>query len=147
MRHFSRDSLTRTFTGLLHVILTFLSLPCRQLSTKIVCNAANITSQPANVAARTEEPAFRASIDFQALKSNLSVHVQNARDRNSDADPEKVVQLYDRWTQMLMEVERLRSERNANAKAMKVCVLLCINLCTTVYCVKCTPPCFWCYTW
>ncbi|CAK0784047.1 hypothetical protein CVIRNUC_007250 [Coccomyxa viridis] len=93
--------------------------PVRQLSAKIVCNAANITSQPASIAARTEEPTFRASIDFQALKSNLSVHVQNVRDRNSDADPEKVVQLYDRWTQMLMEVERLRSERNANAKAMK----------------------------
>ena len=29
---------------------------------------------------------------------------------------------------MLMEVERLRSERNANAKAMKVWFLLCTDL-------------------
>ena len=47
--------------------------------------------------------------------------MQNAKDRNSSAKPEKVVQLYDQWVQLLGEVERLRAERNANAKSMKVC--------------------------
>ena len=42
------------------------------------------------------------------------------KDRNSDARPEKVVQLYDEWSHLLLEVERLRAERNANAKSMKV---------------------------
>ncbi len=67
-----------------------------------------------------ERPSFRAHIDFQALKADLPRHIQNAKDRNSSAKPEKVVQLYDQWVQLLGEVERLRAERNANAKSMKV---------------------------
>ena len=67
-----------------------------------------------------EKPAFRAHIDFQALKAHLPRHVQNVKDRNSSAKPEIVVQLYDQWVHLLGEVEHLRAERNANAKSMKV---------------------------
>ena len=79
------------------------------------CRAAIIDRQRGN-----EQPSFRAYIDFQALKSNLSCHIQNVRNRNSDASPEKVVHLYEQWTHLLGEVEQLRAERNANAKSMKV---------------------------
>ena len=67
-----------------------------------------------------EKLAFRANIDFQALKAHLPRHVQNVKDRNSDAKPEIVSQLYDQWVHLLGEVEHLRAERNANAKSMKV---------------------------
>ena len=79
------------------------------------------TSLDSTVGRQQEErPSFRAHIDFQALKANLPRHIQNAKDRNSSAKPEKVVQLHDQWLQLLGEVERLRAERNANAKSMKV---------------------------
>jgi hypothetical protein len=81
----------------------------------MACRAAIIDRQRGN-----EQPSFRAYIDFQALKSNLSCHIQNVRNRNSDASPEKVVHLYEQWTHLLGEVEQLRAERNANAKSMKV---------------------------
>ena len=67
-----------------------------------------------------DRPAFRAHIDFQALKALLPRHVQNVKNRNSSARPELVVQLYDQWVSLLGEVEHLRAERNANAKSMKV---------------------------
>ena len=36
------------------------------------------------------------------------------------ADPDAVAALYDKWVNALEQVERLRAERNAIAKAMKV---------------------------
>jgi hypothetical protein len=91
------------------------------MARRTACNAANDERQRGN-----EQPSFRAYIDFQALKSNLSCHMQNVRNRNSDASPEKVVHLYEQWTHLLGEVEQLRAKRNANAKSMKVCGA-CVN--------------------
>ena len=65
-------------------------------------------------------PAYRAHIDFRFVKNNLDVVRQNVADRNSAADPDAVAALYDKWVSALDQVERLRAERNANAKAMKV---------------------------
>ena len=83
-----------------------------------LCGATNAGSKSGRL--QREEPSFRAHIDFQALKANLPRHIQNVKDRNSSANPQKVVQLYDQWVHLLGEVERLRAERNANAKSMKV---------------------------
>jgi hypothetical protein len=65
-------------------------------------------------------PAFKVAIDFKALKDNLQAVVQNCRDRNSQADPERAVQLYDEFVKLKGEVDGLRAERNANAAQMKV---------------------------
>ena len=54
------------------------------------------------------------------MKNNLDLVRQNVADRNSTADPDAVAALYDTWVGALEQVERLRAERNANAKAMKV---------------------------
>lgn len=65
-------------------------------------------------------PAYRAHIDFRFVKNNLDLVRQNVADRNSMADPDAVAALYDKWVNALEQVERLRAERNAIAKAMKV---------------------------
>ena len=56
----------------------------------------------------------------------------NVVNRNSSADPGRVAQLYDKWRSLQTQAENIRTERNANAKAMKVCphTLLHMQLCT-----------------
>ena len=66
------------------------------------------------------KPAFRAFLDFKALKADLDKHPQNCKNRNSAADPEKVVNLYDQYCEVTQRVDRMREDRNSNAKAMKV---------------------------
>lgn len=63
---------------------------------------------------------LQAHIDWKALRENLEAVRANVANRNSRADPDKVLQIYDRWREALNEAEGLRTERNANAKAMKV---------------------------
>jgi seryl-tRNA synthetase len=63
---------------------------------------------------------YRAHIDFRFLKSNLDMVRQNVRKRNSSADVDAVVGLYDEWVALLERLDRLRAERNANAKAAQV---------------------------
>ena len=65
-------------------------------------------------------PSFRAFLDFKALKSDLARHVQNCTDRKSNANPQKVATLYDQYCEAQREVDKIREDRNQNAKAMKV---------------------------
>lgn len=63
---------------------------------------------------------MQAHIDWKAIRDNLEEVKTNVANRNSSAWPEKVVDLYDRWRSLQTQAEDLRTERNANAKAMKV---------------------------
>lgn len=65
-------------------------------------------------------PSFRAFLDFRALKADLDKHVQNCENRHSNANPAKVVDLYDDFCEAQQQVDSVREERNSNAKAMKV---------------------------
>lgn len=66
-------------------------------------------------------PSFRAAIDFRALKASLPAAVANVEARRAvGADPELVARLYDEWRALQDDLERVRAERNDNAKAMKV---------------------------
>ena len=62
----------------------------------------------------------RAHIDWRHVRDNLDAVRQNCRDRNSGADPDAVVRLYERWRRLDDEAEALRAARNANAKSAKV---------------------------
>ncbi len=70
--------------------------------------------------ARLDRPAFKAYLDFRFVKSNLDLLRKNVQNRNSSADPEAVAELYDDWVRLLEELESVRAERNATAKAMKL---------------------------
>lgn len=63
---------------------------------------------------------FRAFLDFKALKADLDRHVKNCKDRNSSADPAKIAKLYDKYCEAQQRVDKVREDRNSNAKAMKV---------------------------
>ncbi len=65
-------------------------------------------------------PAFRAAIDFKRLKETVEQAVENCRKRNSNADPQRAVQLYDEFVKLKADVDALRADRNANAASMKV---------------------------
>ena len=113
----------------------FAPSPCRLGARKGTRGATTLESSSERKDQRGE-PIFRAHIDFQALKANLPRHIQNVKDRNSNAKPEKVVELYDQWVHLLGDVERLRAERNANAKSMKARPTACLY---NVQCLACPP--------
>ena len=105
--------------------------------------AASVTVQDPQLDTRTvpaatqlPKPAFKAFLDFKALKADLEKHVQNCQDRKSTADPAKVVSLYDQFCEAQQQVDSIREERNSNAKAMKVQVLLAQLSCQ----LECTAP-------
>ena len=65
-------------------------------------------------------PAFKASLDFRFIRDNYEAVAQNVKDRNSTADPKRVLQLYDEWRSLEDQTGHVRSLRNENARSMKV---------------------------
>lgn len=97
---------------------------CCKRHLRVSCAAA-VAEQEAHVAhtfpaAGQHKPAFRAFLDFKALRADLDKHVQNCKNRNSSADPAKVASLYDQYCEATQRVDKLREDRNSNAKSMKV---------------------------
>ncbi|KAK9902854.1 hypothetical protein WJX75_008582 [Coccomyxa subellipsoidea] len=81
---------------------------------------ATATSQDRTAeVANPERPLFKAYLDFRYVKANLSKMRENVKNRNSSADPDAVARLYDDWVRALEELESVRADRNANARAMK----------------------------
>jgi seryl-tRNA synthetase len=58
-------------------------------------------------------------LDLKFVRDNLEAVRENVRTRHVDADPDRVVALYDERNRALRELEELRSQRNENAKRMK----------------------------
>ena len=95
----------------------------RQYSPAAACAAVAdhaVDAEFATVEVQQHRPSFRAFLDFKALKADLDKHVQNCKNRNSNANPAKVVDLYDEYCEAQQKVDSVREERNSNAKAMKV---------------------------
>lgn len=100
-----------------------------QLATKrhscaVTASAAVVDRSVDSVAATLidtqQKPSFRAFLDFKALKADLDKHVQNCENRSSNADPARVIGLYDQFCEAQQQLDSVREERNSNAKAMKV---------------------------
>lgn len=66
-----------------------------------------------------EKLTWRASIDFRSIRENREEMKRNVEHRKTNADVDKVVELYDEFVQKTMEVDKLRAERNAVANSMK----------------------------
>ncbi|MBB6481067.1 serine--tRNA ligase [Spirochaeta isovalerica] len=58
-------------------------------------------------------------LDLKFIKENIDAVKENIRNRNVQADADKVVELYDARNKALQELEELRRQRNENAKKMK----------------------------
>ena len=92
---------------------------------KLCCAAAAVQEAlPSTSAAngRQAKPAFRVNLDWKYVKDNVEALKANAASRNSAANPALVAQLYDEWREQENEAEELRTQRNANAKKMKVLI-------------------------
>lgn len=74
----------------------------------------------ASTSGTAEDLQFRAHIDWRFVRDNPERVRNNCRARNSAADPDAVVRLYERWRGLDEAAEDLRAARNANAKAAKV---------------------------
>ncbi|CAO2146634.1 unnamed protein product [Urochloa humidicola] len=64
-------------------------------------------------------PQWKAAIDFKWIRDNRDAVADNIRNRNSAANLDLVLELYDEYLALQKEVERLRAERNAVANKMK----------------------------
>ncbi|TYJ35457.1 hypothetical protein E1A91_A05G238300v1 [Gossypium mustelinum] len=65
------------------------------------------------------KPQWNAAIDFKWIRDNKEAVAVNIKNRNSNANLELVLQLYDKMLNLQKEVERLRGERNNVANKMK----------------------------
>ena len=58
-------------------------------------------------------------LDLKFIRDNVDAVKANVLNRHVSADPDLVVQLYDKRNLLLKELESLRASRNANAERMK----------------------------
>ena len=58
-------------------------------------------------------------LDYKFIKDNLAAVKQNIINRNMTADADKVVELYDKRTELVTKLQSLQQKRNENANAMK----------------------------
>ena len=58
-------------------------------------------------------------LDYKFIKDNLEAVKENIKNRNMNADADKVVELYDKRTSLVTKQQDLQQKRNENAKAMK----------------------------
>ena len=58
-------------------------------------------------------------LDYKFIKDNLEAVKENIKNRNMNADADKVVELYDKRTTLVTKQQDLQQKRNENAKAMK----------------------------
>ncbi|KAJ1276349.1 hypothetical protein BS78_05G208000 [Paspalum vaginatum] len=73
----------------------------------------------AGCGAGAARPQWKAAIDFKWIRDNRDTVADNIRSRNSDANLDLVLELYEQYLALQKEVERLRAERNAVANKMK----------------------------
>ncbi|CAN4092426.1 unnamed protein product [Withania somnifera] len=86
----------------------------RSLSTSAVQTSAAATDEYQVV-----KPQWKAAIDFKWIRDNKESVAVNIKNRNSNANLELVVELYEKLLNVQKEVEKLRAERNAVANKMK----------------------------
>lgn len=90
-------------------------LPSREWACKVV--KARTGSVPE--VGVEEGTRWKANIDYRSIRDNLQRVEENCRKRNSNADPNLVVRLYDEYTTLQQQADAVRSARNENARAMK----------------------------
>uniref|UniRef100_M1A830 Seryl-tRNA synthetase n=1 Tax=Solanum tuberosum TaxID=4113 RepID=M1A830_SOLTU len=65
------------------------------------------------------KPQWKAAIDFKWIRDNKESVAVNIKNRNSNANLEVVLELYEKLLNVQKEVKKLRAERNAVANKMK----------------------------
>uniref|UniRef100_A0A0E0MH52 serine--tRNA ligase n=1 Tax=Oryza punctata TaxID=4537 RepID=A0A0E0MH52_ORYPU len=122
-RFLSSSAAASTPSPFRNLTLSLLRRPhLRLLSSAATATATAVepdTKGGAGGAGGAGKPQWKAAIDFKWIRENTDVVAANIRDRNSAANLDLVLQLYDEYLALQKEVERLRAERNAVANKMK----------------------------
>ncbi|KAK2391469.1 Serine--tRNA ligase, chloroplastic/mitochondrial [Trifolium repens] len=96
--------------------------PFPRLTKPLSTSSAAVQTSPATTNIPEDQggkPQWKASIDFKWIKDNKETVAANIKNRNSDANLEHILHLYDKLFILQKEVERVRGERNAVANKMK----------------------------
>ncbi|WJX34991.1 Serine--tRNA ligase, chloroplastic/mitochondrial, variant 2 [Trifolium repens] len=96
--------------------------PFPRLTKPLSTSSAAVQTSPATTNILEDQggkPQWKASIDFKWIKDNKETVAANIKNRNSDANLEHILHLYDKMFILQKEVERVRGERNAVANKMK----------------------------
>ncbi|KAI4337669.1 hypothetical protein L6164_016054 [Bauhinia variegata] len=86
------------------------------LSTSSAVQTSSDTESPYNIGGK---PQWKAAIDFKWIRDNEEAVAANIKNRNSNANLELVLELYEKLLNLQKEVERIRAERNTVANKMK----------------------------
>jgi len=78
------------------------------------CSASAAAPPPA-----AQPTAWRAAIDFKALRDNVEAASANCARRRAPADPHLVVRLYESYVELKTRTDAVREARNAGAAAVK----------------------------
>ncbi|GAB4845004.1 Serine--tRNA ligase, chloroplastic/mitochondrial, variant 4 [Ancistrocladus abbreviatus] len=81
--------------------------------------AAASISATATSSGKGSKPQWKAAIDFKWIRDNREAVAANIKSRNSNANLDLVLELYDKVLNLQKEVEQLRGERNVVANKMK----------------------------
>ncbi|CAN7134378.1 unnamed protein product [Brassica rapa subsp. narinosa] len=76
-------------------------------------------TQTSSDSSAARPPQWKAAIDFKWIRDNKEAVEINIKNRNSNADLEAVLELYENMVTLQKEVEGIREERNNVAKKMK----------------------------
>ncbi|GMH31382.1 hypothetical protein Nepgr_033225 [Nepenthes gracilis] len=77
------------------------------------------TAAVASTSDKVGKPQWKAAIDFKWIRDNREDVAANIKNRNSNANLELVLELYEKMLSVQREVEQLRGERNVVANQMK----------------------------
>ncbi|TVU30331.1 hypothetical protein EJB05_21946 [Eragrostis curvula] len=119
----SAATTTSSFFPLRTLTRSLLRRPPSRLLSSAASAAATAVEPDTKVgtggAAGATKPQWKAAIDFKWIRDNRDAVATNILSRNSAANLDLVLQLYDEYLALQKEVERLRAERNAVANKMK----------------------------
>ncbi|XP_021677680.2 serine--tRNA ligase, chloroplastic/mitochondrial isoform X2 [Hevea brasiliensis] len=99
--------------------VNYLTRPPFTLLTKALAATAVQAAPPTETIDRVVKPQWKAAIDFKWIRDNKDAVALNIKNRNSNANLELVLEIYEKMLAVQKEVERLRGERNAVANKMK----------------------------
>jgi Seryl-tRNA synthetase N-terminal domain len=105
----------------LHLHKQVLRSGYRNVGTQAVASAETLEGKATPDLSAYPQVPFRSAIDYKYIVENVEKLKANAVNRKSNADPEKVAELYAQFLALTGETDALRKQRNDNAKAMKVC--------------------------
>ncbi|KAL6994190.1 Serine--tRNA ligase, chloroplastic/mitochondrial [Sarracenia purpurea var. burkii] len=113
-------SKTLSLDLLLHRLYSFRTSSLPFITRAYAAPAIQLQESPSTIPdEKAAKPQWKAALDFKWIRDNKEAVADNIKNRDSNANLELVLELYERFLNAQKEVERLRAERNVVANKMK----------------------------